>query len=81
LKPGELSGIIATGGKYLILRCQGFTKPVVNEPAVVREELARDLTQKKRNQLMTDRFEQILEAAEVDNFLEVANAPKVATRP
>ena len=81
LKPGELSGIIATGGKYLILRCQGFTKPVVTDPAVVREELVRDLTAKRRNQAMADRFDQIIESAEVDNFLEAAKAPKVATRP
>ena len=37
LKPGELSGIIATGGKYLILRCQGFTKPVVTDPLLLFE--------------------------------------------
>jgi parvulin-like peptidyl-prolyl isomerase len=81
LKPGELSGIIATGGKYLILRCQGFTKPVVTDPAVVREELVRDLTEKTRNKAMADRFEKIIDESEVDNFLEVAKTPKVATRP
>ena len=81
LKPGELSGIIATGGKYLILRCQGFTEPVVTDPAVVRDELVRDLTEKKRSKAMADRFEKIIDESEVDNFLEVAKAPKVATKP
>ena len=83
LKPGELSGIIATGGKYLILRCQGFTKPVVTDPAVVRDELVRDLTEQTRTKAMSDRFEKIVDGSEVDNFLEVAKAktPKVATRP
>ena len=32
LKPGELSGIVATGGKYIIMRCQGFTEPIVTDP-------------------------------------------------
>ncbi|MGB1817434.1 MAG: peptidylprolyl isomerase, partial [Rubripirellula sp.] len=83
LKPGELSGIIATGGKYLILRCQGLTKPVVTDPAIVRDELVRDLTEQARNTAMADRFEKIIAESEVDNFLEVAKAkaPKVATRP
>ena len=83
LKPGELSGIIATGGKYLILRCQGLTEPVVTDPAIVRDELVRDLTEQARNTAMADRFEKIIAESEVDNFLEVAKAkaPKVATRP
>jgi parvulin-like peptidyl-prolyl isomerase len=81
LKAGELSGIIATGGKYLILRCQGFTESVVTDPAVVREELVRDLTETTRNKAMADRFEKIIDESEVDNFLEAAKTPKVASRP
>jgi parvulin-like peptidyl-prolyl isomerase len=81
LKPGELSGIIATGGKYLILRCQGFTEPVVTDPAAVREELIRDLTDSKTTRLMADRFDQLLASSEIDNFLEVESAPRVAKNP
>src|SRR5690606_19486905 len=39
LKPGELSGIVATGDKFIIMRCQGFTEPVVSDYAAVRDEL------------------------------------------
>ena len=81
LKPGELSGIIATGGKYLILRCQGFTEPVVTDPAAVREELIRDLTESKRTRLMANRFDKLLASSEIDNFLEVESAPRVAKNP
>jgi hypothetical protein len=81
LKPGELSGIIATGGKYLILRCQGFTEPVVTDPAAVREELLRDLTESKTTRLMADRFDKLLASSEIDNFLEVESAPRVAKNP
>ncbi len=81
LKPGELSGIIATGGKYLILRCQGFTEPVVSDAAAVRNELIRDLTESKTNRAMAERFEQLIESSEIDNFLEAEAAPRVATSP
>jgi parvulin-like peptidyl-prolyl isomerase len=74
LKPGELSGIIATGGKYIVLRCQGFTEPVVSDPSVVRAELLRDLTEQKTNRAMAARFEQIKKSSEVDNFLVAEKA-------
>lgn len=81
LKPGELSGIVATGGKYLILRCQGFTEPVVTDPEAVREELIRDLSETKLNRAMSDRFEKLLDSAEIDNYLSASTSPQVATRP
>lgn len=81
LKPGELSGIVATGGKYLILRCQGFTEPVVTDPEAVREELVRDLTETKLNRAMSDRFEKLRDSAEIDNYLSASTSPQVATRP
>nr|WP_236621249.1 peptidylprolyl isomerase [Rhodopirellula sallentina] len=82
MKPGELSGIIATGDKYIILRCQGFTEPVVDDMSVVRDELERDLREKKLNIAMGLKFDQLKETAEIDNFFTVANsAARVATRP
>ncbi|TWU60514.1 Foldase protein PrsA 2 precursor [Rubripirellula tenax] len=79
LKPGQLSGIIATGGKYIILRCQGFTEPVVTDPTAVQSELVRDLKEKKLRRLMADRIENLRTKAEIDNFLTAANeAPRVA---
>lgn len=81
LKPGELSGIIATGGNYLIIRCQGFTEPIVKDPSAVREELLRDLTESKTNRAMAERFDQLIAAAEIDNFLEKDSSPRVASTP
>ena len=82
LKPGELSGIIATGGKYIVLRCQGFTEPVVSDPAAVQEELVRDLKAKKTSLAMMDKMESIRDSAEIDNFLVAQKkAPRVAARP
>jgi parvulin-like peptidyl-prolyl isomerase len=82
MKPGELSGIIATGDKYIILRCQGFTQPVVDDLESVRSELERDLTEKKLNIAMGVKFDQLKQAAEIDNFFSIASdEPRVATRP
>jgi parvulin-like peptidyl-prolyl isomerase len=69
LKPGDLSGIVATGGQYIILRCQGFTQPVVTNPADVQQELVRDLTEQKRREAMVATMEQLVESSEIDNFL------------
>jgi parvulin-like peptidyl-prolyl isomerase len=79
LKPGDLSGIVVTGDKYIILRCQGLTEPVVSEFEAVREELVRDLTEKKTALAMGDYFEQLKASAEIDNFL--AAQKKIAQQP
>lgn len=83
LKQGELSGIIATGDKYIILKCQGRTKPLVSDINAVRSELVRDLTEKKFSSEMTKEFDRLKEAAEIDNFLvaakEIASVPSRRT--
>ena len=79
MKPGELSGIIATGDKYIILRCQGFTEPVVSDFEAVREELVRDLTEKKINLAMGVKFDELKQNADIDNFFTAAKElPSVA---
>ncbi|SMP41348.1 Parvulin-like peptidyl-prolyl isomerase [Neorhodopirellula lusitana] len=81
MKPGELSGIIATGDKYIVLRCQGFTEPIVSDFEAVREELERDLIEKKTNLAMGVKFDELKQRAEIDNFFSVSKAaPRVATR-
>ena len=80
LKPGQLSGIVVTGDKYIILRCQGFTEPIVTELSEVREELIRDLTEQKTASAMASHFEALHKAAEIDNFLAASKA-RVAARP
>jgi len=82
MKPGELSGIIATGDKYIILRCQGFTEPVVDDIEAVRSELERDLLEKKLNIAMGLKFDQLKQNADIDNFYSVSKEqPRLATRP
>lgn len=79
LKPGDLSGIVVTGDKHIIMRCQGFTKPIVKDFEAVRTELVRDLTDKKTNMAMGRYFDQLRGSSEIDNFLEAQKQmPRVA---
>ncbi|TWT69607.1 putative parvulin-type peptidyl-prolyl cis-trans isomerase precursor [Crateriforma conspicua] len=80
LKPGQLSGIVATGDKYIIMRCQGFTKPVVSDFDAVREELVRDLSEKKLAQAMASKFDELKENASIENFFAVAKKAAATTR-
>lgn len=72
LKPGELSGIVATGDKYVILKCQGFTEPLVTKPEDVRDELIASIQEKKNRMAMAKMFDDLKENSQIDNFLELA---------
>jgi parvulin-like peptidyl-prolyl isomerase len=70
LKPGELSGVIQIADKYVILLCEGITKPVVVEMSEVQDLLHEDLLEKKYRLAMARHFEQILAAARITNYLD-----------
>ncbi len=81
MQPGELSGIIATGDKYILLRCQGHTEPIVTDRSVVETELRRDLFEQKLNVAMGRRFDELRTGSQIDNFFKIeTSAPQVATR-
>ena len=69
LKKGELSGIVAVGGKYIIMRCIGHTVPVVESLEDVRDELVSYLSERKTHSAMTVKFDDIRQQADVINFL------------
>ena len=70
LKHGELSGIVATGDRYIIMRCQGRPTPIVKElDAEVREQLVRDITEKKTRIEMGKTFDNLRESSQIDNYL------------
>lgn len=74
LKPGELSSIVAVGDKFIIMRCTGRTKPVVNEMTPeVRQELARDIQEKKLRVAMAKEFDRLKESSKVDDYLTGAS--------
>ena len=69
LKVGELSGIIQIADRFMILFCEGHTKPVEVTFDEVREELHRDLLEKKQRIKMARYFTHLRESASIDNFL------------
>jgi parvulin-like peptidyl-prolyl isomerase len=68
-QPGELSGIVAIEDKYVIMRCLGRTKPEVREFEAVRDELYRDIHEKKMRLAMAKEFDRLKETAQIDNYL------------
>ena len=72
LKKGELSGMVAIGDKFIIMRCLGTTQPVVTNFEAVKEELKKDIVEKKTRIVMARQFDRLKEKAEVVNFLRPA---------
>ncbi len=77
MRPGELSGVVQVGDRYVILFCEGITDPVVVAMNDVRDELHDDILEKKLRICMAERFEQIIAAARVTNYLN----PKASHTP
>ena len=68
LKPGELSKIVAIGNKYIIMRCLGQTKPVVQEFSAVKDELYKDIFEKKSRAEMAKEYDRLRQSADIENY-------------
>jgi parvulin-like peptidyl-prolyl isomerase len=69
LKKGELSGIIQVGENFLVLFCEGYTKPIEVDFAAVKSQLEADIHEKKLRLAMADAFEKMKGEATIDNYL------------
>ncbi len=69
MQPGELSGVVQVGDKYIILKCEGRTEPVQVNPADVQTVLEQDIREKKLRLAMGEEFEAIRRRARIDNYL------------
>lgn len=82
MKPGDLSSIIATGDKFIIMRCQGQTTPLVSDINAVRDSLIQEITERKERVAMAERFEQLKKNAQIDNYMTgTTQDGRVADRP
>ena len=70
LKPGELSGVIQVDDKYVILFCEGYTKPIDVKFAEVQKDIAEDIRDKKERLAMNEYYEHLQASTTVDNFLD-----------
>ncbi|MEQ1830490.1 MAG: peptidylprolyl isomerase [Pirellula sp.] len=69
LKPGEMSGIIEVGGQFVILKSQGLTTPVVADLNRVRDELYKDILEKKQRIAIDEHMSKLFAEAQIANFL------------
>jgi parvulin-like peptidyl-prolyl isomerase len=69
LQPGELSGIIQLGDKFVVLKCEGRTDPVKVNLQEVQAILHDDIYEKKLRMAMNTKFEEIRTHARIDNYL------------
>lgn len=69
LAPGELSGIVQIGDKFVVLKCEGRTEPVKVRPDEVTDILKQDIYEKKLRIAMNDKFTEIHDKARIDNYL------------
>ncbi|MEM9410919.1 MAG: peptidylprolyl isomerase [Planctomycetota bacterium] len=69
LNPGELSKIVQAGEHWIIMYCLGRTTPRVTDFEAVREELHKNIFEKKLNVAMSEEFERLRKESQIDNFL------------
>ena len=69
LRAGELSGIVQLADKFVILFCEGRTKPIGAKFEEVRNQIADDIRDKKMRVAMADEFTKIQDSATIDNYL------------
>ncbi len=70
LKSGDLSGVINVDGKFIILFCEGYTKPIEVSFASVKKDIEDDIREKKQRVAMAEYYQHLQDGATIDNFLE-----------
>jgi len=82
LEPGELSSVVQLGGRYVILFCEGYTKPVEVDFAAVRDLIYEDIHEKKMRSAMAKYFNHLKDTATIDNYLAgTTRRPKPTAGP
>lgn len=72
MQPGQISNLIAIDGvvdRYVILKCEGFTEPLVNDIRQVWDELLAQITEEKVQESVAITFENLRQSAEIHNRL------------
>lgn len=75
LQAGELSKVIQVGEHWVILFCVGRTDPVVQDFDAVKDELYKNILEKKMRLAMVEEIQGLRENAQIDNFLTGTSQP------
>jgi len=82
LKPGQLSGVIQVADRFVILFCEGYTKPNDISFEEVRDFIYDDIYEKKLRIAMGRYFRRLQENATIDNYLAgTSQRPKATAGP
>lgn len=82
LNAGELSPVIQIAeNRYVILKCEGKTEPVVTDIREVWDDLFAQLAEEKTQKSVAKVFEEIQRDSRVDNFLTNRSTGKQAIQP
>ena len=73
--------MIQLDDKFVILFCEGLTKPIDVEFAKVRGDIYEDIREKKQRLAMGEYFEHLQESATVDNYLASTSRAPAKTNP
>ncbi|MFQ5733413.1 MAG: peptidylprolyl isomerase [Planctomycetaceae bacterium] len=69
MRPGEISPVIQIGKRFVILKCEGRTKPVVKSMSEVQQALYEQIKEEKTQAAVAQVFEKLKRETTVDNFL------------
>jgi foldase protein PrsA len=81
---GEISPVIEVAqSRYVILKCEGRTEPVVTDIKDVWDELYRQVVEEKTQSAVATVFEQVKSKAQIQNFLAntATGTPRKAVKP
>lgn len=69
LKEGEVSSIVQVDDKWVILFCEGYTKPVGVKLKDVEQLMRDDIRDKKLRLAMAQQYQKLQDDARIENFL------------
>lgn len=70
LKVGEISALIQVGfNRWVILKCEGHTEPIVQDIEQVRDTLYETLVEEKTQAAVAKVFEELKQSASINNYI------------
>ena len=71
LEEGEISGLIQLegSGQWVVLFCEGYTEPIVDNINVVKQDLIEQLKEENRQQAIAHKFQELKEETTIINYL------------
>lgn len=75
LQTGEISKVTQVGEYWITMFCLGRTAPVVTDFDAVKDELHKNILEKKLHLAMTEAFRSLRQEAQIDNFLAGTSQP------